>query len=195
MAGNRFFTGVGDKGNTAIGSKRLDKSDSLLEAMGDVDELISYLGVIGSSEAYGSIEGHIMTIQDKLFSMNAELASSMDDRFMPKNALCEEDVKELESNIKEVGKDLPPLREFIIPGSSSLSAQLDMARSICRRAERSITRMSKEHKIHGERFAVVQTYINRLSSYLFWAARLVNFEEGIEEFHPQEWAKSPAPSG
>lgn len=184
MIKNPFFTGVGDKGSTVIGGSRLDKSDSIPGALGDVDELISYLGVIRAEGADDPVGKHIATIQDRLFSMNSEIASSLDERFRPKRMLDMDDVKELESYMEEIGADLQPIHRFIVPGGSVLSAKLDMARSICRRAERGIMRMSKEHEIHEEWFTVVQAYINRLSSYLFWAARFVNAKEGKEELHP-----------
>lgn len=185
MSKNHYFTGMGDKGNTIVGSKKIDKSDIILEAIGAVDELISYLSILNSEGLESILKEHITLIQNKLFSVNAEIVSIIDNRFTPKVPLKSQDILDLESYIFYVGEKLPPLKGFVLPGGNKHSAKFDMARAICRRTERRLVLIPKEYKTINKKFEINLKYINRLSSYLFWAARYVNMRSNTKESYPK----------
>ncbi len=175
-----FYTGNGDNGSTsAIGGPRTRKDDILFDLLGDIDELNSQLAVcilyINDEKLRESFE----TIQDNLFSMSAIIANASNGRNLDKVSMPKPDM--LESEIKRIGKDLPELKKFIIPGGCAASSHLHVARSVARRTERKLTSFSKDHKINDNAMA----YMNRLSSFLFVAALYMNHINKVGESNPR----------
>ena len=171
--------GSGDKGDTSLlGSKKVSKSDYQVEAYGDVDELNSFIGLIRSNLKHEETDGVLKHVQEKLFVIGSHLASSTENLDLPK--LTETDIKFIEETIQTFEKDLPELKRFILPTGTETSALLHVARTVCRRAERSIVALSKEKDVDRN----LQSYVNRLSDLFFTLARYVNKKEGKEE---TEW--------
>lgn len=174
-----IYTKTGDEGFTsAIGVKRLRKSDPLLRVLGDLDEFISFLGLLLCEPDLDpeSVEP-LRKIQKNLFSLSSELAfvyirDARETTFPPEETL------ELESLIDRLESNLEPLREFIVPGGSRIGSMLHLARTICRRCERELAELIET--IPPETIPVPITgYINRLSDLLFMMAR---YETGKNKF-------------
>jgi cob(I)alamin adenosyltransferase len=175
----RIYTRAGDKGKTGLLSgERIDKADPRVEAYGTVDELGTFLGVakVHSSER---IAVYIHEIQQKLFLINAELATNLDslekdDPLATLERVTAEDVEYLEKIADELSDALPLLTNFVIPGGTKGSAFLHVCRTICRRAERRIVFFANSHPVNKQ----LIRYINRLSDLLFVMSRYENIEEG-----------------
>jgi len=179
----RIITRTGDDGTTGLaGGKRVSKDSPRIWAIGTVDELNSAIGLARALRADPDLDARLREIQNDLFNLGAELATPAD-RFqkgMP--GIGPQHVTGLEELVEELGKELGPLKEFILPGGSPTGAQLHVARTICRRAERFCVRMRKDEKI-GE---YVIPYLNRLSDALFMLARWSNQKAGVKETY---WKK------
>lgn len=168
----KIYTKTGDKGSTALfGGKRVSKDSIRIEAYGTVDELNSIIGVCRSLKLPERIDSDLLEIQNQLFILGADLASPVSlTKRLKVPRIKEEDIKFLEKSIDYFEKTNEPLRTFIIPGGSVVSAQLHFARTVCRRAERIVVRLYEEEKIG--KYPVI--YLNRLSDLLFVMARWVN---------------------
>jgi cob(I)alamin adenosyltransferase len=175
----RIYTRAGDKGKTGLLSgERIDKADPRVEAYGTVDELGTTLGV---AKVYASkrIAESISAIQEKLFLINAELATTTeslenDDPLQRLQRISKQDVHEIEKIADDLSEELPQLTNFVIPGGTEAAAFLHVSRTVCRRAERRIVYLASSHRMNEE----IVRYINRLSDLLFVMARYENFEEG-----------------
>jgi cob(I)alamin adenosyltransferase len=176
-----YYTGKGDCGLTGtIGKTGVDKSDAIIRAIGDVDELNSCIGVaIAHTDDLKTLE-LLYSIQNNLFKVGAALASSQADR-QPQHKIDDGATADLEKAIAQMDGELPELREFVLPGGSKSAAYLHLARSVARRAERSVVESSRAHKTDP----ALLGYLNRLSSFLFVAALYANHNEGIGEKHPK----------
>lgn len=174
------YTRRGDEGQTDLFSgERVSKTDSRIEGYGCVDELNTLLGVVLSHlEDQGDLTEDVETVQNKLHVICANLANTDPDSDRPE--IDDGDVGELEDRIDELNEELPPLKAFILPGGSQPGSFLHHARSVCRRAERRVIKISEEEDIS----AGVVKYLNRLSDYLFVAARAVNHRLGETESNP-----------
>ncbi|MBU5537132.1 MAG: cob(I)yrinic acid a,c-diamide adenosyltransferase [Candidatus Aenigmatarchaeota archaeon] len=171
--------GQGDKGTTFLfGGKQVSKDECQVQAYGDVDELNSFIGYIRSVNKHQELDSILEKIQEDLFVLGSQLASAVENSKLPQ--LTKDNVKFLEENILKFEKDLPELRRFILPTGSQIAALLHIARTVCRRAERSIVALSKIKKLNE--FSI--PYINRLSDLLFTLARYANKKEGKNE---KEW--------
>ena len=178
---NVIYTRTGDAGETGLGdgSRRL-KSDARISAIGDVDETNCAIGLArlstrGSTEAAGAaIEPVLARVQNDLFDLGADLCLPKPPGETPGAALrvVASQVEALERAIDALNADLEPLRSFVLPGGTPASAALHQARAVCRRAERSVVALAS---IEGEDVGeAALAYINRLSDYLFVAARAAN---------------------
>ena len=175
-----YYTGNGDKGGTSvIKGKKLQKSSPLIEALGDVDELSSSIGVALFYVRDEALRGELRSIQNDLFSIGAILASA-DGENTTKAEINAAKIEKLEKSIDAMDKKMPQLTKFVLPGGSEESSHLHLARSIARRAERKIVSASEKHRIDPNLLA----YMNRLSSFLFTAALYVNHLNGVEESNP-----------
>lgn len=169
----RLYTRTGDDGTTGLlGGVRVSKQDVRIEAIGAVDELNAALGVARGFAQGSQLEAPLGRIQETLFELGAELASQDD----CKSGVTGE-IAQLERSMDLHAATLPPLKCFILPGGSPLAAQLHVARAVCRRAERRILALHETQTVCGE----ARIYINRLSDWLFSAARAANAEAGIDD--------------
>ena len=177
----KIYTRGGDKGETTLlGGVRVAKNDPRVTAYGTVDELNAALGVAIAREngnASNRLSDELRSLQEDLFTMGARLAAANPERALRKGtipALDEGRIEELEAWIDRLDADLPSLDAFVLPGGSIVAAQLHVARTICRRAERNVMELLTEQPDLAE---VVIPYLNRLSDLLFMLARSVNHQE------------------
>ena len=169
---SKIYTRTGDDGTTGLANgDRVDKSSIRVEVMGNLDELNSLIGVINASDISNDISGYLLNIQHRLFDIGGEIA-------IPGNAVCSpESVERLEELIEVYNDELPPLKEFILPGGSLSASICHLARSVCRRCERSLVELSHNEYINP----VSLQYINRLSDLLFVMARTLNQGKNNQE--------------
>ena len=159
---------------------RVSKHDARVDAYGEVDELNACLGVARSAIGDREIDNELAQIQRDLFAIGARLAdpaAKIAER-VTKAAIVDADVARLEGLIDRFELELPPLRRFILAGGSPGGAALHLARAVCRRAERRMVSLDPQVE------SMLIRYINRLSDWLFVAARLVNARAGVTEV---EW--------
>jgi cob(I)alamin adenosyltransferase len=170
-----IYTRTGDKGKTSLFSGiRVSKADLRVETYGTVDELNSVIGLILSlGKKYLNLNRELIKIQRDLLDIGSALANP---KSKPLNYL-EKRVKEFENLIDEMTKSLPPLKNFILPGGGKTGAMLNLARTVCRRAERRIVALNGQEKIDNN----IIVYFNRLSDLLFIMARFLNFKEKKKE--------------
>ena len=173
----RIYTRGGDAGETSLGDgSRVPKLDCRIGAFGAVDELNSLLGVVlATADLPDRFRPWLERIQNQLFDVGADLSVpfGITDRLRVTQAA----VDELERLCDELNRDLPELRSFVLPGGTETAARLHVARAVCRRAERDAIAADREHGIN----ALVLTYLNRLSDFLFIAARAANADAGRDE--------------
>jgi cob(I)alamin adenosyltransferase len=172
-----LYTGRGDKGETSLyGAKRVQKDDPLVEAYGTIDELNSLLGVVVSGSKDRKLNASLVEVQRLLFVAGADAASELRSvASIPRISVA--DTEKLETITKALLSDLSTLKNFILPGGTSTAAMLQLARSVCRRAERRILSASKSTEMNPE----LLRFFNRLSSYLFNLSRLANKRAGRKE--------------
>jgi cob(I)alamin adenosyltransferase len=178
----KIYTKTGDSGETALlGGKRVSKADQRVAAYGEVDELNAWLGLVRSIGSDAGLAAMLERIQRDLFAIGARLADpgSKVAHRVAKTAVTGDDVKRLEDWIDLLDSEVPVLRRFILAGGSRAGASLHVARTICRRAERTVVSLGTEH-VEPE----ILVYLNRLSDLLFVMARVANRRDGAPEF---EW--------
>ncbi len=175
----KIYTKTGDRGETRLfDGTPVPKHDLRVEAYGNVDELNSVIGAAAAFNREEKVGGLLTKIQKELLAIGAQLADPKSNERKPnKPRLSPEWVSSLEASIDSYQDQLPELRHFILPGGGHAGALLNIARTVCRRAERSVTHL--EETIPIDR-AVIE-YLNRLSDLLFVLARFVNHREGKEE--------------
>lgn len=166
-----YYTGRGDKGKSEMGAKKISKDDPLFEALGDLDELNSWLGFCQYKP--------LRRLQEDLFIAQAEIALEAMGK-KSKIKITKAHVARLEHDIASIDKKVPQIKKFIIPGGSELSAKLDVARAFARRVERAFVAFSKKTPLNPE----LLQYLNRLSSILFAHARMVNYTKKVKEQNP-----------
>ena len=181
---SKIYTRTGDKGTTGLGDgQRVDKDNLRVETFGTVDELNSLVGLVLASELDESVRACLTRTQHELFDLGGELC-------MPGYTLVHEAcVDQLESDLDHFNEELPPLKDFILPGGSEAAARCHLARTVCRRAERLMVSLAKVEDINE----VSLRYLNRLSDLLFVIARVVARANGGKEviwIHGDQRAKS-----
>jgi len=178
----KIYTRTGDGGDTGLfDGTRVSKSDPRVSAYGDVDELNAWLGFVRSSIDDKTLAEMLEQIQRDLFALGARLADPahrIADR-VTKAAIAPQDIARLEEWIDLLESELPPLRRFILAGGSVGGAALHVARTVCRRAERSIVSLGPD-AVEPE----LRVYVNRLSDLLFVMGRAANRRSGAAE---SEW--------
>jgi cob(I)alamin adenosyltransferase len=173
----KIYSKTGDRGETGlVGGQRISKGDALMESVGDVDELNSAIGLCRLHAAGSELDPLLRSVQEHLFEIGAELATPTPSRFV-NETLSEVHVSVLEASIDKQQEALTPLANFVLPGGSPLGAHLHHARAVCRRAERAVARTANEGGVRP----VVLEYLNRLSDWLFVAARTANRASGVED--------------
>lgn len=175
----KVTTRTGDDGTTGLSSgRRVKKDDPRIEAYGTVDELNSVLGVALSEGLAEPLPGLVRRIQNELFHLGSDLSMPRgDEESFSVPRIEARHVDGLEEALDELGEDLAPLENFVLPGGSPGAARLNVARAVCRRAERETVTLGAAEEI-GD--AVVR-YLNRLSDLLFVAARFENRSRGVED--------------
>lgn len=175
----KIYTKTGDDGETGLfGGGRVPKDDPRVEAYGAVDELNSQLGVARAEGLDPAIDEALRTIQSELFDVGAELATTPGRA--EKGGLPQVEraaIERLERAIDDADGELPPLQTFVLPGGTRAAAQLHVARTICRRAERRVVALCHRDPVRAE----VPRYLNRLSDLLFVWARLENHRRGVPD--------------
>jgi cob(I)alamin adenosyltransferase len=174
----KIYTRTGDQGDTGLfGGGRVRKHHVRVEAYGDVDELNSVIGVVRATAPTDAFDDLLASVQRDLFSLGGHLATPDPDKVrkaLEKADLDESRIELFERTIDQADRELPPLRAFILPAGSPKAAVLHLARTVCRRAERSVVRLAEETPVPP----LFITYLNRLSDLLFTLARLANHHAG-----------------
>ncbi len=174
----KVYTKTGDKGDTSLfGGKRVPKSHFRIEAYGTVDELNSYMGLVRDQEVNSGRKVILKEIQDRLFTIGSILAADPDKSNLQVPDLHQADIDVLEKAMDEMDAQLPPMRNFVLPGGHQSVSFVHIARTICRRAERRVVILNEKEKT----FNLVLQYLNRLSDYLFVLSRMMTMELGAEE--------------
>ena len=173
----RIYTKTGDDGTTGLlGSGRVAKDDARVDVYGTIDELNATLGVARAQGLDPDADSLVAMLQDELFVVGSALADpSVQGPFH--NAITPEHIARLESSIDRLEEELEPLTGFILPGGALPAAQVHLARTVCRRAERLAVRLARQPGQAVPR--EVLAYLNRLSDLLFVLARAVNRRAGV----------------
>lgn len=176
----KIYTKTGDLGKTSlIGGTKVPKSHIRIETYGTVDELNSYIGLIGDHFNEPYTRSVLKEIQDRLFTIGSSLACDPEkEPLMKIPDLKETDITVLEREIDKMNEVLPPMKFFILPGGHIAVSSTHVARCVCRRAERCCVNMQEQELFVDP---LVIKYLNRLSDYLFVLARFMAFQLGIDE--------------
>ena len=174
----KIYTQSGDEGLTGLfGNERLPKHHVRIHAIGDVDELNATIGsAILQSGQIPELSSTLSTVQNRLFDVGSELACDPSGDFQMISILPG-DIEFLETEMDRLDSTLPELKNFILPGGSELAARLHLARVVCRRAERVVLALNDRADVRSE----VRIYLNRLSDYLFMAARYANMKLTVDD--------------
>jgi cob(I)alamin adenosyltransferase len=166
---SKIATRTGDAGETGLGDgSRLPKDSARIQALGDIDELNSAIGVMLAEDVPAELRTAFLEVQQDLFDLGGEVS-------IPGHAMLKpEKVAGLERSLERWNADLPPLKEFILPGGSRAAAAAHLARTVCRRAERSLVALGRAEKVTQ----AARQYLNRLSDLLFVAGRALNRHAG-----------------
>jgi cob(I)alamin adenosyltransferase len=177
----KIYTKTGDKGETGLfGGGRVPKDHPRVAAYGDVDELNSVLGVVRATEPTTLFDPLLESIQRDLFSIGGHLATPDPDRVrkaLERAALSSQRVSEFEQAMDEAEGELSPLKAFVLPAGTPKASALHLARTVCRRAERSVVHLAQSNEVPG----LFLIYLNRLSDLLFTLARLANHRAGVKD--------------
>ena len=173
----KIYTKTGDKGQTSlVGGTRVPKTHVRIEAYGTVDELNSWLGLLRDQKECGEYSDEIKSFQERLFTIGSNLALEEPGKFdIPK--LTGSDVEVLENFIDRIEEGLPQMRNFVIPGGHQTVSYCHVARTVCRRAERQVVRMTQELEVDD----LIIKYLNRLSDLLFVFSRRIASDVGAIE--------------
>jgi cob(I)alamin adenosyltransferase len=195
----KIYTRTGDRGETSlVEGTRVSKAHPRLSAYGTVDELNAFLGVALStlrqtketkaieSDKCFKMEQHLEKLQHRLFNLGSLLACSDENLLKTLPSLQEQWVTDLEEDVDQLTSQLPPLRQFILPGGGLLAAHLHVARTLCRRAEREVVALVEVNEKALPNEGLVIQFLNRLSDYLFVLSRFANHSEGYEDIFWQQ---------
>ena len=180
LALNRIYTKRGDAGETSLaGGQRVPKDSPRIEAYGTVDELNAFLGLanvscqeqVGRDPRMGLLASMLRRVQHELFNLGSILATKPEDVHPKQARITTAEVEQLEREIDAMNEDLPPLRSFVLPGGTRLNAELHVARTVCRRAERLLVALARQEPVPPEDIR----YLNRLSDAMFVWSRWANF--------------------
>lgn len=198
---SKVYTKFGDRGDTMLASgDTVGKDSPRVAAYGEVDELNAVVGLlrvevaragepVGPREFLAELDAQLGRIQQELFDLGAELATPGATEGKAPLRVEEADITRLEQELDAWNADLPPLRSFILPGGGPLGASAHLARTVCRRAERTVVALSRVEPVRGE----AVRYLNRLSDYFFVVARAVAHRFGVPEVLWDTRRRSPAP--
>lgn len=178
----KIYTRTGDEGETGLfGGPRVRKDAERVEAYGAVDELNAVLGAAVAAIDDSDMRAMLLDVQSTLFDLGGELATPAVRERAEAGQLAPqvpvEAIEQLERWIDTLEEELEPLTQFILPGGAPAAASLHHARTVCRRAERRAVTLAASEEVSGE----AMRYLNRLSDFLFVAARAVNARAGVQE--------------
>ncbi|MES2013573.1 MAG: cob(I)yrinic acid a,c-diamide adenosyltransferase [Pseudomonadota bacterium] len=169
---SKIYTRTGDRGTTGLGDgSRINKDSLRVEAMGDVDELNSVIGIMLTENVPATLTNILTEIQHDLFNLGGEIC-------IPGYVVLQaKRIEDLELAIDTLNASLAPLKEFILPGGSKAAAHCHLARTVCRRAERKLVQLSRAEPVTD----ISLQYLNRLSDLLFVMCRIMNKEAGTND--------------
>lgn len=174
----KIYTKKGDRGETSLlGGTRVPKHHIRIEGYGTIDELNSFIGHIRDFDIEGKMSQTLLEIQSTLFTVGASLATDSGKEKVKKPDLTRADIEMLEKEIDRYDQELSPLKYFVLPGGHPAVSMCHVARCVCRRAERLVTKIAENDLVDE----IVIEYLNRLSDYLFVCARKAAFDLGIDE--------------
>lgn len=183
----KVYTRTGDKGETAlVGGKRVAKDSPRIDAYGTIDELNSIVGLarvfneesLDAGDAHRFLDEVLCQIQDELFDLGSELATPAEFFQEGMYRVGDAEIKKLEQLIDKCQQDLEPLKSFILPGGGRIGAYLHQCRTVCRRAEREILRLSRTEDVNASTIK----YVNRLSDLFFVLSRWIAKQTGEPEY-------------
>ena len=183
----KVYTRTGDRGETAlVGGKRVPKDALRIEAYGAIDELNSIVGLarvfneesLDAGEAHQFLDEVLCQVQDELFDLGSELATPPEAFQAGMYRVGESEIERLEKLMDKCQQELEPLKSFILPGGGRVGAYLHQCRTVCRRAERDILRLSREEEINPD----LLKYVNRLSDLFFVLSRWIAKQTGEQEY-------------
>ncbi|WP_312322522.1 cob(I)yrinic acid a,c-diamide adenosyltransferase [Soonwooa sp.] len=182
----KVYTKTGDKGETGLyGGTRISKASSRVESYGNIDELNAFIGVAKSYVTDSRVLEQLKKIQFDLFTVGSEAATPIDKLFLANGkarlplVISEKEIEELENWIDALEEELEPLQYFILPGGGKAATHFHVARTVCRRAERSMVFLNESEEVRPE----LIKYLNRLSDYLFVLSRYISkIENELEEY-------------
>ena len=173
----KIYTKTGDSGETALfGGRRVPKSHLRVDAYGTVDELNAFVGQLRDALAIAHLREILFEVQNRLFTLGAQLATSPDKR-SPIPGILPADLQLLESEIDAMDAALPPLKNFVLPGGHPIVSMCHICRTVCRRAERLVVALHLTEPLDESALQ----YLNRLSDYFFMLARHLAQVLGAEE--------------
>lgn len=176
----KIYTRTGDEGSTSLlAGKRVSKANLRIAACGALDELNCAIGVARATFPSPATDQALMAIQERVFELGADLAATV--TCSSKRRLDSAVTAWLENEIDRMTAELPPLKNFILPGGSAAAAQIHLARAVCRRAEREVVRLVQTEQIDAGDLV----FLNRLSDFLFVLARHENLLRGVAE---EKWS-------
>lgn len=169
---SKIYTRTGDNGTTGLGDgSRINKDSLRVDAMGDVDELNSVIGVMMTEAVPERLLETLTQIQHDLFNLGGEIC-------MPGYVILKKErIEDLEQVIDTLNDELEPLKEFILPGGTKTAAYCHLARTVCRRAERKLIQLHRTEKVTD----ISLQYLNRLSDLLFVLCRIINKDAGVND--------------
>jgi cob(I)alamin adenosyltransferase len=174
----KIYTKGGDHGETSLlGGKRVPKSHERVEAYGTIDELNSFIGLLRDQTIGDHYLEVLLNIQDNLFVAEAWVAKDPGAHAEGLPQMNEDQISLLEQEIDIMTSELPPLSSFIIPGGHPVASVCHIARTVCRRAERTVIRLGQKQPVDQ----IIIRYLNRLSDYLFVLARKTGQDAGAKE--------------
>lgn len=177
----KIYTRTGDDGTTGLwGGHRVSKDSLRVSTYGAVDELNALLGVVRASGADPALDPLLARIQNELFILGADLSNPGESKRIDR--VDGADVARLETEIDQFENELEPLNQFILPGGTLAASYLHLARTVCRRAERSVVTLAAQEAVNPS----ARSYLNRLSDWLFIVARRANAHAGVPDV---PWAK------
>lgn len=193
----RVYTRTGDRGETSlVGGKRVPKDSPRIDAYGTIDELNSIIGLarvfneenLEAGEAHHFLDEVLCKIQDELFDLGSELATPPESFQQGMFRISQTEIRNIEKLIDKCQENLQPLESFILPGGGRVGAYLHQCRTVCRRAEREILRLSRQETISEWPLK----YVNRLSDLFFVLSRWISKETGEREYLWQRGLRSKA---
>jgi len=175
----KLYTKTGDKGKTSLlGGSKVSKSDLRIEAYGNVDELNAFVGLLKDQEGIeNGLDEQLYWVQERLFTLGSILATENDFNGFKLPEILENDISQLEKWIDGFDPEVPPLKNFVLPGGHPSVSQAHVCRTVCRRTERSITTLANSSTVDP----LILQFVNRLSDYFFIFARVLSVRLQVQE--------------